>query len=107
MHHFFAEFAAQKAADMRARAAAARAVRDARRQAPATGLRRLARRVSAAVAECNAAQRRLTVLTMSTDWGHSESGKAPETYAEFLARTAGPLLREPAAGRRLTGKPVH
>jgi hypothetical protein len=30
----------------------------------------------------------------------------PETYAEFLSRTSGPLLREPAAARRSHGQTV-
>jgi hypothetical protein len=107
MEHFLSEVAAQKAADLQARAAAAREARIARREAPATGLRRLGRRFTAAVAECNAAQRRLTELNTSIDRYLPAPNRAPDTYAEFLARTSGSLRREPAADRRLAGQSVR
>jgi hypothetical protein len=104
MNHFLAEVASQRMADMQAHAAAVRAARKARRDAPARGLRRLARRTTAVVAECNAAQRRLTELAMSTDQYVLEPDTAPDTYAEFLLRTARTLRREPAADVRLSGR---
>jgi hypothetical protein len=107
MNHFLAEVASQRMADMQAHATAARAARIASRDAPARGLRRVARRVTGAVAECNAAQRHLTDLTMSTDRYPLESDRAPDTYAEFLTRTARPLRQEPAADRRLPGRAVR
>jgi hypothetical protein len=70
-------------------------------------LRRLAGRIGAVVAECNDAQRRMSVLSMSTDRYVPTANKAPDSYAEFLARTSGPLLREPTAARRLSGRVVH
>ncbi len=71
------------------------------------GPRRLVRRIGAVLAECNAAQRRMTVLSMSADRYLPEPNRAPDTYAEFLARTSGPLLQEPTAARRLSGKSVR
>ena len=64
---------------------------------------RFGRRVADVIAECNYAQRRLTMLMISTDAYLIERDKAPGDYAEFLARTSGALLREPAAGRRADG----
>lgn len=107
MHHFLAKVAAQKEGDMQRHAAAARAARIARREAPATGLRRIARRIAASLAEFDAAQRRRSVLTMSVDYYLPEPDRAPDDYAEFLFRTSGPSLREPAADQRLAGKPVR
>jgi hypothetical protein len=103
MNHFLAEVASQRMADMQASAAAGRAAKAARRDAPARGLRRVARKIVAVIAECNMAQRRLMELTWSTD-RYVESDKAPDTYAEFLTRTARPLRQEPAADRRLSSR---
>jgi hypothetical protein len=69
-----------------------------------TGLARFGRRVADVIAECNYAQRRLTMLMISTDAYLIDRDKAPGDYAEFLARTSGALLREPAAGRRADGQ---
>jgi hypothetical protein len=63
-------------------------------------LRRVARRVAAMVAEMNEAQRRMTVLRAAQDRYLINPDEPPATYAEFLARTSGPLLREPAASHR-------
>ena len=62
-------------------------------------LRRVARRIAAVVAEMNGAQRRMTVLRAAQDRHLIKPDEAPATYAEFLARTSSPLLREPAASR--------
>jgi hypothetical protein len=70
-------------------------------------LRRLVRGIGAVLAECNYAQRRLAVLSMSVDRYLPQSNRAPDTYAEFLARTSGPLLTEPTAKRRLSGRAVR
>ena len=59
---------------------------------PAGAVGRLIRRVAAIIAECNEAQQRMIELWLSV-----EHGRAPDTYAEFLLRTSGKLLREPAA----------
>jgi hypothetical protein len=63
-------------------------------------LRALARRVGAVVTECNYAQRRITVLQSSPDHYLVAPGQAPDTYQEFLLRTAGPLHHEPSAAAR-------
>lgn len=59
---------------------------------PRSAIGRLVRRAAAIIAECNDAQRRMIELWLSVD-----RGRAPDTYAEFLLRTSGTLIREPAA----------
>ena len=63
-------------------------------------LRRAARRIAAVVVEMNEAQRRMTMLRIAPDRHLIQPDEPPATYAEFLARTSGPLLHEPAAARR-------
>ena len=63
-------------------------------------LRRLARKVAAAVAEWNDATHLMTELTTSPDHYVFRSGTVPDTYAEFLYRTSGPLVHEPTARHR-------
>ena len=65
-----------------------------------TVLRKLARRVGAVVAECNYAQRRITVLQSSPDHYLVAPGQTPDTYQEFLLRTTGLLEHEPSAAER-------
>jgi hypothetical protein len=65
---------------------------------------RLARRVAAIVAECNYAQRRLTILKLAPDAHLTAGDNAPDDYAEFLFRTSGTLLREPDARHRAHGQ---
>jgi len=65
---------------------------------PGSAVGRLIRRVGAIIAECNEAQQRMIELWLSVD-----HPKAPDTYAEFLLRTSGKLLREPAACDRGCG----
>jgi hypothetical protein len=60
-------------------------------------LRRLAARIAAAVAEMNEAQRRMFVLRTALDRYMIRPNEAPDSYAEFLVRTSGPLLHEPTA----------
>lgn len=60
-------------------------------------LRRLAARIAAVVAEMNEAQRRMTVLRAAPDRYLIRPNEAPDSYAEFLVRTSGPLLHEPSA----------
>jgi hypothetical protein len=67
-------------------------------------LRALARRVGGFFAECNYAQRRLTVLNMAPDAYVTTGDEAPDDYAEFLFRTSGMLLREPDARHRAHGR---
>ena len=64
----------------------------------------LARRVRGFFAECNYAQRRLTILNMAPDAYVTSGNEAPDDYAEFLFRTSGLLLREPDARRRAHGQ---
>jgi hypothetical protein len=66
----------------------------------------LARRFAAVIAECNYAQRRVTVLRTSPDAYFTTASQAPDDYAEFLFRTSGTLLREPDAGHRAHGQLV-
>jgi hypothetical protein len=51
-------------------------------------------------------QRRAAVLTMAPDRYSLNSDRPPDTYDEFLARTAGPLIREPSLRARLAGRQV-
>ena len=56
---------------------------------------RIARRVRAVLSEMNYASTRATAL-MLTD-GLERSGRAPDTYAEFLLRTSVTTVHEPPA----------
>ena len=67
----------------------------------------VARRISRIIAECNEAQRHLTIRRLAYDLCLPEPDAAPGTYREFLLRTSGPLRREPSARRRLAGHPVR
>jgi hypothetical protein len=67
----------------------------------------VARRISRIISECNEAQRHLTIRRMALDSHLSRPDVAPETYAEFLARTSSPLLKEPTARQRRAGRTVH
>ncbi len=71
-----------------------------------TGLARFGRRVADVIAECNYAQRRATMLMTTPDAYLTDRDKAPGDYAEFLFRTSGALLHEPAAGHRGGGQLV-
>ena len=64
----------------------------------------LARRVAGIVAECNYAQRRMTILRTAPDAHLTGAGQAPDNYTEFLFRTSGTLLREPDARHRAHGQ---
>lgn len=67
-------------------------------------LRRLANRIAATIAEMNEAQRRMAALRFAQDRYLARPDKAPDCYDEFLARTSGPLLREPSASERAPGQ---
>jgi len=58
-------------------------------------VRSLVRRVRAVVDEMNYASARVTALKLAE--GFEPSGRAPETYAEFLLRTSVTMLHEPPA----------
>jgi hypothetical protein len=68
---------------------------------------KVARRISEIISECNAAQRLLTIRRLAYDLTLPRPDEAPDTYAEFLLRTSGPLLHEPSARQRLSGRAVH
>ncbi len=72
---------------------------------PGTGaaVLRMARRVASVISDCNEAQRRLLALRLAPDTYAADSDRAPDTYAEFLFRTSGWLLHEPAACERAAG----
>ena len=65
------------------------------------------RRICQIISECNEAQRRLTYRRLAYDLQLPEPNAAPDTYAEFLLRTSGPLRREPPAHRRLSGRGIR
>lgn len=67
-----------------------------------SGLRKVARKIASVVAECNWAQRRLAELRMDPE-RYVLTGRPPETFAEFLMRTSGPLRHEPPASQRGAG----
>jgi hypothetical protein len=69
-------------------------------------LRRATSRLTDLVGQLGYGQRRATVLFLAVDRYHTGSGRPPDTYGEFLARTSGPLIREPPARARLTGRRV-
>jgi hypothetical protein len=64
----------------------------------------MARRVADIIAECNYAQRRMTILKTAPDAYFITRGQAPDDYAEFLFRTSGALLHEPDASHRAHGQ---
>jgi hypothetical protein len=68
---------------------------------------RAARNVRAALAEVNHQQARLARQRLSQDAYMINPNAAPDTYAEFLFRTKGPLRHEPSWRARLDGHPVH
>lgn len=65
-----------------------------------TTARRMAAAAAATVAGCHQARRRCVALALAPDRQLVSPNRAPETYAEFLFRTSGPLEHEPAAGAR-------
>ena len=66
----------------------------------------LVRRVADIIAECNYAQRRMTILKTAPDAYFATTGQAPDDYAEFLFRTSGALLHEPDSSHRARGQLV-
>jgi hypothetical protein len=63
-------------------------------------LRRFAGKVADVVGEMNYAQRRMLVLRTAPDRYTDKAGAPPDSYREFLFRTSGVLLHEPAARKR-------
>ena len=66
-----------------------------------TTLRRAAGKLAGAVHEMHEAQRLMLVLHNAADRHIPNPNVAPDTYAEFLVRTSGPLLHEPSARKRM------
>jgi hypothetical protein len=76
---------------------AAERARDLQKEASAARLARRARR-----------GRRLAVtLGASTGQHLPHPGSPPDSYAEFLVRTSGPLVGEPSAAERAVGQTVR
>jgi len=67
---------------------------------------RPASRLVSLVRELNYCQRRIAVLAAAPDRYLADSHRPADTYREFLARTRGPLIREPSARARLAGRRV-
>jgi hypothetical protein len=65
------------------------------------------RRARAAMRRFNDQQRRFAARRMSVDRLITQPDSAPENYSEFLFRTSGPLLHEPSATARLSGRGVR
>ena len=72
----------------------------------ARALRRLTHEVAESARELNYWQRRAMVLSMAPDRLLLKSNQPPDTYEEFLAWTAGPLMREPSLRERQGGRQV-
>jgi hypothetical protein len=66
----------------------------------------MTRRLVHCLRELNYWQRRKAVLSLAPDRYLMNPDKAPDTYGEFLARTYGPLIREPSFKARLAGRRV-
>jgi hypothetical protein len=64
-------------------------------------VRRVAGKLADTVREMNEAQRLMLVMRPATDRYIERPHAAPDTYAEFLARTSGALLHEPPARKRI------
>ena len=65
-----------------------------------TQVRRVAGQLVGIVREMNEAQRLVLVMRTGTEQYAENPGAGPDTYEEFLARTAGTLLHEPSARKR-------
>jgi len=63
-------------------------------------IRNVFRTISGVLAECSYAQRRMMELNAAPDRYLADPDAPPETYAEFLYRTSGPLRHEPSARAR-------
>ena len=70
----------------------------------ASWLVRLARRLRYVASEVNYAEKRVSALRLS--YGVAESDRSPDTYAEFLLRSATVTTPEPPARRRASGRQI-
>jgi hypothetical protein len=64
----------------------------------------IVKRIAEVVAECNYAQRRSFAIMTTPDSYLMDRDHAPDTYAEFLFRTSGGLVHEPASAQRAHGR---
>ena len=69
-------------------------------------LARFGQRIAKIVAECDYAQRRSFAMMTNPDSYLTDRDQAPDTYAEFLFRSSGGLLHEPASAQRATRLPT-
>jgi hypothetical protein len=58
------------------------------------------------ISEINYAQRLVAIRRLAVDSYLAEPDLPPQTYAEFLARTHGPMRHEPAAPERDAGRMI-
>jgi hypothetical protein len=63
-------------------------------------VRQVAGQLAGIVREMNEAQQLVLVMRTTTERYAENPGAAPDTYDEFLARTAGVLVHEPSARKR-------
>jgi hypothetical protein len=63
-------------------------------------VRQAAARLADVIRQMDEGQRRMVVLRTAMDRYVATPDAAPDTYAEFLARTSGVLLHEPPARKR-------
>jgi len=61
------------------------------------------RKIASVIEECWYAQRRLETLRASPDMYSDRPNDAPDSFAEFMFRTSGPLMHEPSARQRRRG----
>jgi len=71
-------------------------------------VRRFAGKIANVIADFGRAQRRLAAIVVAPDSQLNRPAAAPDTYAEFLFRTSGPLPHEPSAlARSARGRQVR
>jgi hypothetical protein len=70
-------------------------------------LKRLALKVIRFMSELDYWQRRSAIFSLAPDRYLAHPDRAPDTFSEFMARTSGPLLREPSCKARLAGRSVR
>jgi hypothetical protein len=66
----------------------------------AGAVRKAVRSMADVIEECNYAQRRMLQVRTNPERYVIHSDQAPDTFAEFLFRTSGLLIHEPAADKR-------
>jgi hypothetical protein len=79
------------------------------RRSPGTmrAVRHAARAVANVVRECNYATSRVRELRLFPELRTAGADCAPDTYADFLSRSAMALWHEPSARRRAAGSRPH